>query len=239
VTKKKATKTPNVYEGKWTPLFEDVPAGMSLYDIAVYGFVRRMEQMDAKKSTASAETIASVIHAHEKTVDRSLAQLEKWNVIKCVHRGGKGKGNPSHYVSRPRQEWDENAINNTAQEVTKKRRIAAEKAAAYRDSLSSYRDSLSNLEGLPVQKEGLRVPIREYKRVLSKRVKREKGLQGNEINFIFPSSPNQAASAKPNPDATHPPIAPTPLPSGALSQADIKKLKNEWKRKQKGDVTVA
>ena len=106
-TKPTKLKSPNIaYKGEtYNPIFVNFPPEVVLIDRAVYGFIRRMELMKEKKSTASASRIAYELGANIKAVRRSLDQLEIWSVILRVYRGGHGPKDASHYVTRPRKEW--------------------------------------------------------------------------------------------------------------------------------------
>ncbi len=211
-------KTPNVYETPFTPLFEDVPTGMSVVDRAVYGFIVRMETRDSKKSTASAATIGLAIGANEKTVDRTLARLMEWNVIKRIYKG-KTKKEPSHYVSVPRSKWDENTINGAAQNKTEKRKLA-------RVKLSSTRVNLSEDKGQIVQDKGQIDPQRENKRVSKERSKRVPSTKKSKKEENGLNSPTPAP-IRLSPDATHPPVARAPLPpefvhpDGTINAAEL------------------
>jgi hypothetical protein len=103
---KKSVPAPKVpaYDGKsYTPIFEGLPEGMSLVDMAVYGeVVRRTVNYADKKFTASALTLSKLFHVNEKTIDRSLKLLEAWKVIVAVHRA---RGEATHYVPNNPSRW--------------------------------------------------------------------------------------------------------------------------------------
>jgi len=94
----------NPYDDKWTPLFDALPKGLNVADRATFGQIKRRCDMTGKKCTASAQTIAGVIGASEKTVDRAFAKLMKYGLIKCIFNG-KASRTPSHYIVNAKSSW--------------------------------------------------------------------------------------------------------------------------------------
>jgi hypothetical protein len=135
------TKKNSAYNGNsYTPLFEGLPAGMSLIDMAVYGEIVRRSKYEDKKFTASALTLATLFHLNEKTIDRSFKSLEEWHMIVCVFRG-KNTRDTSHYIPNVNtKEW------NVPEKI--KRTITRDSKSKTRDSKSSTRVTESHKESI-------------------------------------------------------------------------------------------
>jgi hypothetical protein len=133
-------KRNTAYNGKqYTPIFSDLPEGMGLIDMAVYGeIVRRASWEEGGKFTASAQTLADIFHTDEKTIDRAFARLLEWNVITCTFQGKPTK-NPSHYVPNDVSEW-----NVPEKKAKKSNKSLGSICPETRVNLSSTRDILSN-----------------------------------------------------------------------------------------------